>query len=179
VGQGGRLYIGDVKMAALSTRAFIEAGQDYYLTPLPKTGNVPDLLVNLLEQVWAGKQPLQQVYKGPNKSEATSDLLALGYETTRRQRGQVGQETVSWDERVFVVYSPWLAKRQRRGLAQRLARAEEEVRALTPPRGRGRKQWDELAPLQRKVESVLKRRRVADFLSITYEREVERRQIRG
>ena len=44
VGQGGRLYIGDSKMAALYcpvqdsalwTRAFLQAGGDYYLTPLP------------------------------------------------------------------------------------------------------------------------------------------------
>ncbi|MDM8562001.1 hypothetical protein QUF54_01445, partial [Candidatus Marithioploca araucensis] len=31
------LYVGDCKMAALKTRAFIQNGSDYYLTPLPKT----------------------------------------------------------------------------------------------------------------------------------------------
>lgn len=33
VGQGGRLYIGDSKMAALSIRAFLQHGGDYYLVP--------------------------------------------------------------------------------------------------------------------------------------------------
>lgn len=47
VGKGGRLYIGDGKMAALSTRAFLQAGGDYYLTPLPMTGKTPALLCRL------------------------------------------------------------------------------------------------------------------------------------
>jgi transposase len=34
VGQRGLLYVGDCKMAALSTRAFVVAGGDYYLCPL-------------------------------------------------------------------------------------------------------------------------------------------------
>jgi transposase len=33
----GLLYIGDCKMAAVATRAYIEAGGDYYLCPLPAT----------------------------------------------------------------------------------------------------------------------------------------------
>lgn len=37
VGQGGRLYIGDAKMGALATRSFVQAGGDYYLTPLART----------------------------------------------------------------------------------------------------------------------------------------------
>jgi len=44
VGQGGRLYIGDTKMGALVTRAFVQAGGDYYLMPLARTGEVPELL---------------------------------------------------------------------------------------------------------------------------------------
>ena len=34
LGLGGRLYIGDSKMSAIDTRAFIHSGGDYYLTPL-------------------------------------------------------------------------------------------------------------------------------------------------
>src|SRR3954469_15489715 len=34
LGVGGRTYVGDCKMAALATRAFVAAGQDFYLCPL-------------------------------------------------------------------------------------------------------------------------------------------------
>ncbi|RME44554.1 MAG: hypothetical protein D6791_12845 [Chloroflexi bacterium] len=53
VGRRGRLYIGDNKMGALATRAFIHASGDSYLVPLGQTGEVPALLASLLEQVWA------------------------------------------------------------------------------------------------------------------------------
>src|SRR5437588_8650783 len=33
-GKGGRTYVGDCKMAALATRAFVAAGADFYLCPL-------------------------------------------------------------------------------------------------------------------------------------------------
>src|SRR6185437_11120108 len=33
-GRGGRTYVGDCKMAALATRAFVADGQDFYLCPL-------------------------------------------------------------------------------------------------------------------------------------------------
>ena len=43
-GCGGRrisyLYVGDSKMSATNTRAFIQAGGDYYLTPLAVVGDV-------------------------------------------------------------------------------------------------------------------------------------------
>src|SRR4051794_17788517 len=34
LGRGGRTYVGDCKMAALATRAFVAAGSDWYLCPL-------------------------------------------------------------------------------------------------------------------------------------------------
>ena len=154
VGQGGRLYIGDTKMGALTTRAFVQAGGDYYLMPLAQTGEVPDLLTALLHPVWNGQQPLERIYapaseeSGNSGAETNKKLLALGYEVTRSQEAVVDGQLVTWEERVLVVYSPSLAKNARRGLAQRLDRAEQELEALTPPRGRGHRQWDDLEALQ-------------------------------
>lgn len=183
VGQGGRLYIGDAKMGALATRAFVQAGGDCYLTPLAQTGEVPKLLTALLEPVWNRQQPLQRIYAprgqaSGEEAETKNDLLALGYEVTRSQKAKVDGQWVVWEERILVVYSPSLAKQTRRGLAQRLERAEEELRALTPPRGRGRRQWDDLEALQEAVQSILKKRRVEGLLEVTYVREVERRHVR-
>jgi transposase len=85
---------------------------------------------------------------------------------------------VEWEERVLVVYSPPHAKRSRRGLSQRLERAERALHALTPPPARGRRQWDDLTALQAEVQAVLKQHRVEEFLEVDYIREVQRRFIR-
>ena len=179
VGQGGRLYIGDSKMGARATRAFLQAGGDHYLMPLAQTGKVPELLTRLLEPVWAKEQSLQPIWAPEEEgTNARPKLLALGFETTRRQEAEVDGQGVVWEERVLVVYSPTLAGRARRGLQKRLERVEEELKALTPPRGRGRRQWEDLDALQAAVQAILKRRRVEGLLEVTYEREVERRHIR-
>ena len=183
VGQGGRLYIGDAKMGALATRSFVQAGGDYYLTPLARTGEVPELLTTLLKPVWNGKQPLERVYASANEESSdggdeAKKLLALGYEVTRWQEAVVDGQPVVWEELLLVVYSPSQAKRARRGLAQRLERAEQALLASTPPRGRGKRQWDDLEALQVAVQAILKKHRVGGLLEVSYIQEVERRHIR-
>jgi transposase len=69
-------------------------------------------------------------------------------------------------------------KQQRRGLEKRLKRAEEELQALTPPRGRGCRQWKELPPLQQAVQAILKKRRVEGLLEVPCLREEDRRPVR-
>jgi transposase len=184
VGQGGRLYIGDSKMGALATRAFVQAGGDYYLMPLAQTGEVPELLATLLERVRNKEQPLQPIPAPGDEGaagaamEAKPALLALGFEVPRRQAAEVDGRPVAWEERLLVVYSPALARQARRGLSQRLKRAEQALKALTPPRGRGRRQWDDLKALQAEVQTILKQRRVEGLLEVSYRKEVERRPIR-
>jgi transposase len=182
VGQGGRLYVGDAKMGALETRAFVQASDDYYLMPLARTGTVPELLLELLQPVWEKKQPLERIYapaaEGLDHEEEKRKIVALAYEATRLQEAEVAGRSLSWQERVLVVYSPSLARRARRGLAERLKRAENALLALTPPRGRGKRQWDDLDALQQAAQTILKKRRVEGLLQIRYHQEVERRTIR-
>ena len=79
---------------------------------------------------------------------------------------------------MLVVYSPDLAKRTNQGLEQRLQRAQEQLLALTPSPGRGRRQWKELAPLQAAVDAILKRYHVSGLLTVTYERQESQRHKR-
>ena len=82
VGEGGRLYIGDSKMAALDTRAFLQHSGDYYLVPLPMKGGVPELLERLLKPEWS-KQPK---YGSLEERKANEDELdKLIAEWTRQQ----------------------------------------------------------------------------------------------
>jgi transposase len=59
-----------------------------------------------------------------------------------------------------------------------LQRAEENLLALTPTPGRGKRQQTELAPLQVAAAAILQQYRVSDLLQLTSERQVSQRQIR-
>jgi transposase len=175
--QRGLLYIGDSKMEAVGTRAYIVAGGDYYLTPLSHKGGQGELLAQLVSSALAQEQELVNVFRQP-ANESEPELIAQGYETIRQQEAEVAGEEVVWTERVLVIYSPKLAQSQYRGLESRLQRAEEKVLALTPPPGRGKRQYDELAPLQAEAAAILDKHRVTDLLHLTYERQVSQREKR-
>ena len=177
VGQKGLLYIGDSKMEALSTRAHLVGGGDYYLTPLSLKGEQAELLAKLIQPVLDEEQDVVEVYREP-VADQEAKLIASGYESSQRQEMQVGDELVQWTERILVVYSPGWAKRAKRGLQGRLRRAEEKLLALTPTPGRGKRQYDQLAPLQAAAEAILQHHRVTGLLLPTYERQVSRRQVR-
>jgi transposase len=177
LGQGDHLYVGDAKMSALDTRAFIQAGEDYYLTPLAQTGDVPELMEELLKPVWNREQSLELIY--PLTDETKPKAIALGYETTRSQEAVLAnQQKMEWEERLLVVYSPPLARKRRRGLSQRLDNAEQAILALTPPRGRGKRQKKDLSALQSSVDSILKKYRVEGLIDVSYICQQEQRRIR-
>jgi transposase len=51
VGRRGMLYVGDCKMAAQETRAFVQAGRDFYPCPLSETQLLPEELEAYLAPV--------------------------------------------------------------------------------------------------------------------------------
>ena len=177
VGQKGLLYIGDSKMEALSTRTHLVAGGDNYLTPLSLKGEQADLLAQLIQPVLDEEQDVVKVYREP-VADQEPKLIFSGYESNQHQEMQVGDELVQWTERILVVHSPGWAKRRKRGLQGRLRRAEEKLLALTPAPGRGKRQYDQLAPLQAAAEVILQQHRVTGLLLPTYERQVSKRQVR-
>jgi len=164
-------------MSALDTRAFIQAGGDYYLTPLAQIGDIPELMEELLKPVWNKEQSLELIY--PLTDETKPKAIALGYEVTRGQEAMLtNQQKMEWEERLLVVYSPSLARKARRGLSQRLNNAEQAILALTPPKGRGKRQQKDLNALQSSVGSILKKYRVEGLVDVSYIREEEQRSIR-
>lgn len=179
IGTGGKLYLGDSKMAARQTRAEIAAGQDYYLMPLPQTGTNPAWLRELIAAVVERRQAVETSAPPAEAAERKGEVLALGYEVERREQATVNGQLFEWPERVLVVYSPQLAAQGRRGLAERLERAQQELRALTPPPGRGKRRWTDQAALEAAVHAVLKRHRGEELLTVRGEPESERRAVRG
>lgn len=77
------------------------------------------------------------------------------------------------------VRSEAFAAAGRRGLRQRLAAAQTALEALTPPPGRGRRQFTELAPLQEAVHALLTQNDVEGLLTVHLARQTQPRSVRA
>ena len=168
----GLLVVGDCKMSALATRAYVATHQHFYLSPLPLTGTTAEAMAEWISagsgHGSAGK--LDRICRV--KARGDEVLVAEGYEVERPCCLEAG--TTEWRERVLVVRSPVHAERQAAGLETRLAHAEQKLAALTPARGRGKRQITDEATLLTAIEHVLKAQRVEGLLTVTWERQVER-----
>src|SRR3954463_4757596 len=90
LGVGGRTYVGDCKMAALVTRAFVAAGDDFYLCPLSENQLSRAARRELLQPVWEGTQALQPVWR-PGSLGQPDEPVAQGVlvhqQAPRREEG--------------------------------------------------------------------------------------------
>jgi transposase len=168
LGQGcekpGLLVGGDCKRSALDIRAYLSGRQQLYLSPLPLTGTtakqMPQWLSQGIAQDRAGE--LERVFRTAAPGQEV--LVAPGYEGERTCRVQEAEAHREWPERILVVPSPAHGERQGTALEHRLAQAETTIRALTPARGRGKRQSTEAAELGKAIGKVLKAHRVEDLL---------------
>ena len=164
LGRKGLLFVGDCKMSALSTRAYLQTQEQYYLSPLSQVGETAKLLPDWIKEGLAQEKLLTQVSCQEKKT-----LIAQGYELSRKC---VSGE-LDWDERVLVVKSNAYADREEHLLQERLLKAETALLALTPKPGPGKRQIKEQATLISRVEAVLSKYRVSGLLTYRYERQVE------
>jgi transposase len=169
----GLLFVGDCKMSALDTRAYLARHQDFYLSPLPLTGTTAETMAAWIsEGVTRGEMgALEQIWRINDRGQEV--LAAEGYEFERTCCAPVGE--AEWRERVLVVRSPMHAHQQATGLATRLRHAEAKLAALTPPRGRGKRQITDEVTLVEAITRVLTEHRVEELLSVTWEKQVEQK----
>jgi transposase len=171
--KSGVLYVGDCKLSSFENRLYIKGCKGHYLCPLPNTGETAkkkDEWVKeglLLDE--KDKLIKYTVINNKNKEE----LKAKGYEIERQQSVVIDGKEKKWTERVLVVNSPAYAIQKEKGLEKRLQNAKKKIYALTPARGRGKRQITDESELTAAVESILKKHKVEDFLSYDYEKEVE------
>jgi transposase len=166
LGRTGLLYTGDCKMAALETRGEIDAHGDFYLTPLPMTGETQKQF-----EAW-----VDAAINGPKREELVNirmgdDLVGRGYEFERIQTILCGSTEHAWTERVLIVRSEPIAQSQAMALERRLAKAEVAIRGLTPPPGRGKPQYTTGWELERAVAMVLAEYDVEGLLEVNWTRE--------
>src|SRR5713226_5781580 len=167
----GLLFVGDGKMSALETRTYLARHQDWYLSPLPLTGATAEAMDAWITagvtQGEAGE--FARIWRTNDRGHEV--LTAEGYECERTCCAPGGD--MVWNERVLVVRSPLHADQQATGLEKRLRHAETQLTALTPPRGRGKRQITDEATLLEAIDLVIKDHRVDGLLSVAWEKQVE------
>lgn len=178
--QPGKLFVGDCKMAALATRAYVAATRDHYLCPLPLTVLSRQDRQRLLEPVWQGRQALQEVRRPAAAPGQPAELVAVGFSFDVRLRAEVDGKWFHWTERRWLVRSLALANSQEQQLEQRLRRAQEQLAEL-PVRKQGKKRLT--APqMQAAAEAILAEQRLQGLLEARVEtttRPWTRRRYRG
>src|SRR5882672_8071695 len=168
---GGLLFVGDCKMRAFATRAYMAGRQHGYLAPLPLTGGTAEAMARWIDEGIAQDRAgaLTPIMRVNPCGKAV--LVAEGYEVERPC--DLAVSAAHWSERVLVVRSPVQAAHQAVGLEKRLVHAEQKLAALTPARGRGKRQLTDEVTLVEAIARVLQEQRVEGLLTVAWERQVE------
>jgi transposase len=176
LGRRGLLFVGDCKMAAHATRAFIALAGDYYLCPLPQTQLSEGELEAALDRVGSGDQALTAVFREPEPGKP--QLIAQGYESEVPMSVEVEGKQHEWTERRLVVHSLRHVEAAEAALQARVAKAKSQVEALNR-RGRGRKRFEEIETLRQAANEIVQRHRVEDFLWLRYDQHTTTRSVRA
>jgi transposase len=176
LGRSGLLFVGDCKMAAHDTRAFIALAGDYYLCPLPQVQLGEGEIDEALERVWRGEQALNSVVR--EREPGKPEFIAQGYEYEVPLSVEVEGKRREWTERRLVVRSVRHAEAAEAALRARVAKAKAQVEALNR-RGRGRKRFEDIETLRQAVNAIVQRHRVEDLLWLRYDPHTTTRQVRA
>lgn len=171
LGCGGKLYVGDCKMAALATRAYVASTHDIYLCPLSENQLSRSERRELLQPVWSGEQTLQRVFRPDPDGQDTEEFVAEGFGVDVSMKAEVEGQEVSWKERRWLVRSQAYAHAQEAALDRRLEKAEAAILELTT-RKQGKKRLSE-SDLHEAMAAILTRNRVQDLISSTVQTTVE------
>jgi transposase len=172
----GVLYVGDCKMAALATRAYVQAQGDYYLTPLATTHLSEQELEALLQPVWSGERPLQAVHRAT--AEGEDELIAQGFEQTVELSGEVEGQSLTWSERRLVVRSLKLAQAAQAALHLRLGKAQAALAQLNVHE-QGKKVYHDANALQQAAQAILREYQVTELIRLQIEEQVTERAVRA
>jgi transposase len=168
----GLLFVGDCKMSALATRAYIAHLQQQYLCPLALTGETAQDLPRWIAAAGTAEHPLAAVYTLDAQGER--QLIAEGYTFERSLTATVAETEHTWTEQVMVVRSERYRQVMQAGLERRLQRATAQLLALTPAPGRGKRQIPTAGALVLAANAILKQQALAGLLTYAYERQEQR-----
>lgn len=189
----GVLFVGDCKMAALATRAYLADSGDFYLCPLSAVQADATTLQDLLTPIENGEVKLHKIYSAasaPNpgagaggeeehcpREKEDQPPLAEGYELVKYQTSQVKGKAVEWQERWLVVRSLKLAEHKKAELTKRLDKALAELNQLNGS-GRGKRRFREVGELQSRVERILEHYGVRELVEFNCQQFFFHHQVR-
>ena len=172
-GQRGLLYVGDQKMAALETRAFLSGGGDYFLSPLGLKQLSEAERASLIGAFFA-RQHEPQIILRPE----THEPLGVGFEiTVVRSSTLTGGSRTTWTERILVFSSFERAQSAAKKLDQAIELAEGELLKLNEHK-QGKKTLD-AEQLSRAGTQIVNRRGVEGIVKFRIETEVSVREVRA
>ncbi len=148
----GVTYIGDCKMAALQTRAYVEHSKDYYLCPLSSVQLPQSRMKELLRVVEDGSQKLEAIFS--KNDQGKDEKIAEGYEYEEQMKVVLSGSEIVWQERRLVVRPLKMAEKQQNSLRARMAEAIAEIEVLNE-RKQGKKIYRITEELEKEVEKVL------------------------
>ena len=175
LGQRGLLYVGDCQRAALETRAFLHAGQDFSLCPLSALQVPADLLAAYLAPIWTGEQAVPPIYRHRTPDDRAQ--IAEGYAVQEPVTAVVAGERCTWTARRLVLRSLAQARAGEAARRTRLAQAQT-ARADLQTRRRGKPRCTEVGAVREAADAILARYRVQGLLRLPYEAHVGERPVR-
>jgi len=175
LGQRGLLYVGDCKMAAWETRAFLHAGQDGSLCPLSALQVPADRLDAYLAPIWAGEQDVIPIYRP--RTPGQQEPIAEGYEVQEPVTAVVAGESCTWTERRLGIRSLAQARAGEAALRTRLAQAQTALADLQRRR-QGKPRCTEVVAVREGAEAIVARYRVHGLLRLHDEAHVGERSVR-
>jgi transposase len=172
-GKRGLLYVGDKKMAALETRAFIGGGGDYYLCPLGLKQLSESAREVLIEELFARQHEPQIIFK-----PAAAEAIGVGFEMiVLRTSSFTAGERATWRERILAFSSFERAQSEAKKLDEAIERAQGELSKLNEHK-QGKKRLDAQQTAEACAE-IVKRQRVEGVVNFSVETTVKQRQVRA
>jgi transposase len=165
-------YAGDCKMAAIETRVFIVAGDDYYLCPLSLKQLPAAEREGLIEEFFANRHPSVIVI-----DPETDRVIGVGFEIEARLQAEHEGRPLEWAERRIAFRSFDRAESGARKLAEDMARAWGELLAL-PKRKQGKKRLNE-NEFEAACAEIVKRCGVEGVVTYRIENQAKEREVRA
>jgi transposase len=174
--QSGLLYVGDCKMAAMQTRASIQAQGDYYLCPLSAVQMSPAQIQQEVEAQRGQGARLVQVERADEHGK--NICIAQGYEAVQTVTTLVDGQLQTWLERRLLVQSMAATHAAEKSLQERLQQAQQALQELTARR-QGKPRLMERADVDEAIKEVLTRFRVEGLLCVQVQEDIQERPVRA
>ena len=172
----GLLYVGDCKMAALATRASIQAAGDFYLCPLSALQVAAEQLARALAAQRESSQPLLTVER--TGADGQTRCIAYGYEDSETITAQLEGVSYTWMERRLLVRSQAAARAAETALRARLLQAQTALADLVLRR-QGKPVPTSRAAVEQAVAETMAHFRVEGLLTVTVGEKLTEQSVRA